>query len=106
MGRLVRILALTLTLILADLPAVSQAQAAPQPVFSQEDAFTFAMEYTRTVILGTMGGGLLLNVLVGGGWTTLAGAVAGSTLASWWFISQEAHNYIIRRAGPGSSRSD
>jgi hypothetical protein len=97
MARMARVLALTV--LLATLPALAGA-GPPSPAPGQEEMVDFATEYTKTVMVGIVAGGLLANLVVGGGAATLAGAVAGSTLASWLFISREAQNYVIQRARP------
>jgi len=95
MSRAARILLLAVLLAGAPRPSPAQTAAAA----TAEDVTSFAIEYTRTVTIGIVGGGVLLNLLVGGPAATLVGALAGSSLASWLFINQEARHYVIRRAG-------
>ena len=103
MPRRFPILALALLLALAPLTAQAQTGAAPPPP-GQSDIVHFATEYTQTVMLGVIGGGVLMNVLIGGSGATLAGALAGSSVASWLFVSLHARHYVIQRAAPHQSR--
>ncbi|MEI7609767.1 MAG: hypothetical protein WCJ64_20490 [Rhodospirillaceae bacterium] len=84
-------------------PAVRAQTPAAAPA-ERNDIDRFAAEYTRTVILGVVAGGVLMNTLIGGGRATLAGALAGSSLASWLFVSLQARHYVIQRAAPHQSR--
>jgi len=97
MPRVVLVLVLAALLAVPPRPAQAQAEAVP----AQVDMVTFATEYTGTVMVGIVGGGVLMNVLIGGGPATLAGALLGSTVASWLFIERQARHYVIRRAGTG-----
>ena len=91
------ILALALILAMASLPAQAQTDGVLPP--AQDDLVHFASEYTKMVTFGIVSGGVLMNLLVGGGGATLAGALAGSSLASWLFVSLQARHYIIQRTG-------
>lgn len=98
-------LAVLMTLAVLAMPGRLQAQTANESTLSdRNDIAAFATEYTRTVMLGVVGGGVLMNVLVGGGGATLAGALAGSSLASWLFVSLQARHYVIQRTAPHPSR--
>ncbi len=100
-----RFLILVLILLFAATPLTVQAQTpATPPLPDQNGIIHFATEYTQTVMLGVIGGGILMNVLVGGGGATLAGALAGSSLASWLFVSLHARNYVIQRTAPHQTR--
>ena len=99
-----RFLIPALALLLAAAPLAAQAQThtvAPAP--EQNDIDHFVTEYTETVALGVVVGGLLMNVLVGGSNATLLGALAGSSLASWLFVNSQASHYVVQRAAPHPS---
>lgn len=98
------LLALVLTVLLLAAPArPASAQPAPlQPDHGEMAAFV--AEYTGAVMLGVAAGGLLLQNLVGGGPAVIAGALAGSGLASWLFIDHLARSYVIRRAASPPGR--
>ena len=103
MARRFSILALALLLAVAPLAARAQSPAAPLPA-DQNDIDHFGTEYTETVMLGILGGGILMNAVIGGGRATLLGAMAGSSLASWLFITLQARHYVVQRAVPRSPR--
>ena len=98
MSRAVLILLLAVLLACAPQPAPAQTPAA-----APGDITQVAVDYTKTVMVGIVGGGVVLHMLVGGSAATLVGALAGSTLASWVFINHEARHYVIQRAGARQS---
>ena len=101
MPRTIPALLLAVLLLAAALhPARAQSPAA-----TNDDMVRFAVDYTQTVAVGIVGGGVLLHLLVGGSAATLVGALAGSTLASWVFINHEARHYVVERAGLGQRRT-
>jgi len=94
-----------LAVLLTAAPLAARAQTGTvSPLSGHNDIDTFATEYTQAVMLGIIGGGVFMNVLVGGGGATLMGALAGSSFASWLFVSLQARHYIIQRATPHPSR--
>jgi len=95
----------TLLLAFLLLAAVPHSARAQPPAATNDDMVRFAVDYTQTVAVGIVGGGVLLHLLVGGSAATLVGALAGSTLASWVFINHEARHYVVERAGLGQGRT-
>ena len=69
-----RFLILMLALGLSAAAPAARAQTPAAAPAERNDIDRFAAEYTRTVILGVVAGGVLMNTLVGGGRATLAGA--------------------------------
>ncbi len=93
--------ALVLAVMLA-VPALSEskAQTPTSPsTGTQNEIIYFVGEYTKSVVYGVIIGGILMNITVGGSGSTLAGAVAGSTLGGLLFLQGEAHNYVIHHVG-------
>ena len=105
MSRRVLILALALAFLLTTAPLAAQAQTRAEAALpDHNDIGHFVVEYTETVMLGVVGGGVLMNALIGGSGATLVGALAGSSLASWLFVTLQARHYVIQRAAPHQSR--
>lgn len=102
MLRLTWVLGLAVLLVFTSVP-LSQAQTllsqGPTTGFlgNGNDFYHLAVEYTRTVVIGVVAGGALLNIAVGGSWATLAGAVAGSTVAGFAFFEYQAQHYMVQR---------
>ncbi|MBI1321185.1 MAG: hypothetical protein GC168_19845 [Candidatus Hydrogenedens sp.] len=65
--------------------AAPKSESAPPPGFSM---LQLGLAYSQSVVLGVLGGGILLGATVGGIPATLAGAVGGSLVGSWWFFDQ------------------
>ena len=94
-----------LAVLLSTAPLAVLAQTGTEaPLSNRNDIGTFATEYTQIVMLGVVGGGIIMNALVGSGRATLVGALAGSSVASWLFVTLQARHYIIQRAAPHPSR--
>ncbi len=94
-----------LALLLTMAPPAAQAQTGVAPSLSERnDIGHFVAEYTQTVMLGVVVGGVLMNSIAGGGSATLVGALAGSSLASWLFVTLQARHYVVQRAAPHPSR--
>ena len=93
------LLRLCLGFLLLGTPLATQAQTQPDSS-NQNDAGHFITEYTETVMLGVIGGGLLMNILVGGRGASLVGALIGSSLGGWLFVHLQAGHYVIQRAAP------
>ena len=93
-------------LFLAFAPLASLAQTPPiqapltGPGGMKNEIIHFASDYTKVVVAGVTIGGLLMNLAVGGSGATLAGAIAGSSLAGMLFLEYQAQIYIVQRAAP------
>lgn len=92
MTRLLQSLALA-ALLVALAPSLSNAQTQQlaqdtQRPFSSElrKVTHYVKDYTRAVVLGVVGGGALMNVMVGGVGATVFGAVVGLGLGELFFI--------------------
>ena len=93
-----------LAFLLVAAPPMAWAETGGASPPDRNDMARFTSEYTETMLLGVIGGGVLMNSLIGGGGPTLAGALAGSTLASWLFVALQARHYVVQRAAPHGAR--
>lgn len=91
--------------VLAGSPALAQTQAQPNlPSIEaqasrayerhQVEMARFALDYTRTIVIGMLSGGVIMSVLVGGSGPTLVGAVAGAVTGGGWHFYSLAQQYV------------
>ena len=86
-------------------PAGDSGREPPQSRYLEEEDFAidrqaaflhFATQYTGTMVIGLVAGGLLAYRLVGGPVAAMAGSVSGALLASWLYLDQASSSYVIR----------
>jgi len=56
----------------------------------------FATQYTGTMVVGLLAGGLIAYRLVGGPVAAMAGSLSGALLASWVYLDLASSNYVVR----------
>ncbi|CAK0763509.1 exported hypothetical protein [uncultured Gammaproteobacteria bacterium] len=102
-------LALTFSLFVSTGSALAQTQQ-PQPNLPsleaqasrayerhQVELARFALDYTRSIVIGMVSGGMIMSFLVGGSGPTLVGAVAGAVTGGGWHFYSLAQQYVEGR---------